>query len=385
MRKYLFTSESVSEGHPDKLCDQVSDAVLDKCLEADPNSRVACETFATTGMVLVGGEITTKACLDIQSLVRGVVREIGYNNPKYGIDCDSMSVLNAIHTQSPDISQGVSGEGLFKGEQGAGDQGMMFGFACKETPEMIPAPIMYSHNLLLKATELRKSGDLKWLRPDSKSQVTIEYEGHKPVRIDTVVISHQHDEDVSYDEIKETIVKKIILPVLDPTGLLDDSTKYYVNPTGRFVVGGPHGDSGLTGRKIIVDTYGGMGRHGGGAFSGKDPSKVDRSAAYMARYVAKNIVAAGLCERCEVQLAYAIGVPFPVSVFVDTFGTSTVDEAKIEEAVKKVFDLTPSGIVKTLDLKKPVFAKTAAYGHFGRNGFSWEKTDKTEDILKALK
>jgi len=296
-----------------------------------------------------------------------------------------MSVLNAIHTQSPDISQGVSGEGLFKGEQGAGDQGMMFGFACKETPEMMPAPIMYSHNLLLKATELRKSGDLKWLRPDSKSQVTIEYEGHKPVRIDTVVISHQHDEDVSYDEIKETIVKKIILPVLDPTGFLDDSTKYYVNPTGRFVVGGPHGDSGLTGRKIIVDTYGGMGRHGGGAFSGKDPSKVDRSAAYMARYVAKNIVAAELCERCEVQLAYAIGVPFPVSVFVDTFGTSTVDEAKIEEAVKKVFDLTPSGIVKTLDLKKPVFAKTAAYGHFGRNGFSWEKTDKTEDILKALK
>jgi len=296
-----------------------------------------------------------------------------------------MSVLNAIHTQSPDISQGVSGEGLFKGEQGAGDQGMMFGFACKETPEMMPAPIMYSHNLLLKATELRKGGDLKWLRPDSKSQVTIEYEGHKPVRIDTVVISHQHDEDVSYDEIKETIVKKIILPVLDPTGLLDDSTKYYVNPTGRFVVGGPHGDSGLTGRKIIVDTYGGMGRHGGGAFSGKDPSKVDRSAAYMARYVAKNIVAADLCERCEVQLAYAIGVPFPVSVFVDTFGTSTVDEAKIEEAVKKVFDLTPSGIVKTLDLKKPVFAKTAAYGHFGRNGFSWEKTDKTEEILKALK
>ncbi|HPY02142.1 MAG TPA: methionine adenosyltransferase, partial [Spirochaetota bacterium] len=251
--------------------------------------------------------------------------------------------------------------------------------------EMMPAPIMYSHNLLLKATELRKGGDLKWLRPDSKSQVTIEYEGHKPVRIDTVVISHQHDEDVSYDEIKETIVKKIILPVLDPTGLLDDSTKYYVNPTGRFVVGGPHGDSGLTGRKIIVDTYGGMGRHGGGAFSGKDPSKVDRSAAYMARYVAKNIVAADLCERCEVQLAYAIGVPFPVSVFVDTFGTSTVDEAKIEEAVKKVFDLTPSGIVKTLDLKKPVFAKTAAYGHFGRNGFSWEKTDKTEEILKALK
>jgi S-adenosylmethionine synthetase len=332
-RKYLFTSESVSEGHPDKLADQVSDAILDACLAQDPKSRVACETFTTTGMVMVGGEITTKAVLDVQEIVRGVARKIGYTDAAYGLDCDSMAVMNVIHTQSPDISQGVSGVGLeeFKGQQGAGDQGMMFGYACNETPELMPMPVMLSHKILLKAAELRKSGAIKWLRPDSKSQVTIEYENNKPVRIDTVVVSHQHDDNVSYDEIKKTIIDQIVKPVLEPTGLLDENVKYFINPTGRFVVGGPHGDSGLTGRKIIVDTYGGMGRHGGGAFSGKDPSKVDRSAAYMARYIAKNVVAAQLCERCEVELAYAIGVPFPVSITVDTFGTAKVAEEKIEE------------------------------------------------------
>jgi S-adenosylmethionine synthetase len=383
-RNYLFTSESVSEGHPDKLADQVSDAILDACLEQDPKSRVACETFTTTGMVLIGGEITTKAIFDHQEVVRGVVKKIGYDRAEYGIDFESMAVLNTLHSQSPDISQGVTaGEGLFK-EQGAGDQGMMFGYACKETPELMPAPIAYSHKILKLAADVRKNGQLTWLRPDSKSQVTIEYEGNKPVRIDTVVVSHQHDEGVGYDELKESIIEKIVKPVLEPTGLLTGETKYFINPTGRFVVGGPHGDSGLTGRKIIVDTYGGMGRHGGGAFSGKDPSKVDRSAAYMARYVAKNIVAADLCERCEVELAYAIGVPFPVSVLVDTFGTAKVDEVRIEEAAKKVFDLTPGGIIKTLDLLKPGYQATAAYGHFGRDEFSWEKTDKVAEMQKAV-
>ena len=383
-RNYLFTSESVSEGHPDKLCDQVSDAILDACLRDDPNSRVACESFATTGMVLVGGEITTNTYVDVQEVARGVARKIGYVKPEYGLDYESMAVLNTIHSQSPDISQGVSsGEGLFK-EQGAGDQGMMFGFACKETPELMPAPVMFSHQILLKAAELRKGGKLPWLRPDSKSQVTIEYEGFVPKRIDTVVVSHQHDEDVSYEDLKAQIIDQIIRPVLEPTGLLADDTKYFVNPTGRFVIGGPHGDSGLTGRKIIVDTYGGMGRHGGGAFSGKDPSKVDRSAAYMARYVAKNIVAADLCRRCEVELAYAIGVPYPVSVMVETFGTAKVPEARIEEAVKKVFDLSPAGIISTLELKKPVYQETAAYGHFGRDIFSWEKTDKAAELQKEI-
>lgn len=389
MRKkdYLFTSESVSEGHPDKLADQVSDAVLDACLKVDPASRVACETFTTTGMVLVGGEITTKAQLDIQEIARGVAKKIGYDKPEYGLDYESMAVLNTVHTQSPDISQGVSGTGLkeFEGQQGAGDQGMMFGFACKETPELMPAPIMYAHNILRHAAKLRKDGSISWLRPDSKSQVTIEYDGHKPRRIDTVVVSHQHDENIGYEELKSEIIKKIINPILEPTGLLDKNTKYYVNPTGRFVIGGPHGDTGLTGRKIIVDTYGGMGRHGGGAFSGKDPSKVDRSAAYMARYVAKNIVAADLCERCEVQLAYAIGVPFPVSVLVQTFDSGKVEESAIEEAVKKVFDLTPGGIVKTLDLRNPFYQATAAYGHFGRSEFNWEKTDKVQALLKEIK
>ena len=383
-RRYLFTSESVSEGHPDKICDQVSDAVLDACLSEDPESRVACETFTTTGMVLVGGEITTNTYVNLQDVVRGVVKKIGYDRAEYGLDCNSMAVISTIHAQSPDISQGVSGTGLYKGEQGAGDQGMMFGFACNEPAELMPAPIMFAHKLLLKAAEVRKSGDMPCLRPDAKSQVTIEYEGHTPKRIDTVVVSHQHEEDVTYEDLKSAIIKQIIRPVLDETGLLDKNTKYFINPTGRFVIGGPHGDTGLTGRKIIVDTYGGMGRHGGGAFSGKDPSKVDRSAAYMARYIAKNVVAAGFCERCEVELAYAIGVPFPVSVMLDTFGTGKVPEAQVEKAIQTACDLAPAGIIKTLDLKKPIDRKAAAYGHFGRDNFSWERTNKVAELQKAV-
>lgn len=385
--RYLFTSESVGEGHPDKLCDQISDAVLDECLRHDPESHVACETFASTALVLIGGEITTNTFVDVQQTARNIAREIGYTDSDFGLDCDSMAVMNMIHSQSPDINQGVVGTGLdeYKGQQGAGDQGMMFGFACSETPELMPAPIMYAHKLLLKATDLRKSGAINWLRPDAKSQVTIEYEGHKPVRIDTVVISHQHNPEISHGTIKEAMIEQIIKPVLDPTGLIDSNTKFFINPTGRFVVGGPFGDTGLTGRKIIVDTYGGMGRHGGGAFSGKDPSKVDRSAAYMARYIAKHVVAADLAERCEVQLAYAIGVPFPVSIMVDTFGTGRVEDFAISEAVKEVFDCTPAGIIKTLDLKKPVYQATAAYGHFGRSEFSWEKTDKLDQLKKAIK
>ena len=384
--RYFFTSESVGEGHPDKLCDQISDAILDACLKDDPQSRVACETFASTSLVLIGGEITTNTFIDFHHLVRDVARDIGYTDPSFGLDCNSMAVLDMIHNQSPDISQGVSGKGLkkFKGQQGAGDQGMMFGFACNETKELMPLPITLAHKLLIHATKLRKSKAIKWLRPDSKSQVTIEYENFKPIRIDAVVVSHQHDPDVSYKEIESTIIEKIIEPVLKPTNLLDSKTKYYINPTGRFVVGGPFGDTGLTGRKIIVDTYGGMGRHGGGAFSGKDPTKVDRSAAYAARYVAKNIVAAKLADRCEIQLAYAIGVPFPVSVMVDTFGTGKVPEQQIEKAVEKVFDLTPAGIIKTLDLRKPIFQKTASYGHFGRPEFPWEKTDKIEELKKVI-
>jgi S-adenosylmethionine synthetase len=385
--RHLFTSESVGEGHPDKLCDQISDAILDACLREDPASHVACETFASTALVLVGGEITTNTYVDVQDVARTIARDIGYTDADYGLDCDSMAVLDMIHNQSPDINQGVAGTGLdeFKGQQGAGDQGMMFGFACTETPELMPAPIMYAHALLHRATNLRKSKKLPWLRPDAKSQVTIEYDGHKPVRIDTVVISHQHDPDVTHATIKESIIEEVIKPELGKTGLLDMQTKYFINPTGRFVVGGPFGDTGLTGRKIIVDTYGGMGRHGGGAFSGKDPSKVDRSAAYMARYVAKNIVAAGLAERCEVQLAYAIGVPFPVSVMVDTFGTGTVDESAITRAVTEVFDLSPAGIISTLDLCRPIYQPTAAYGHFGREGFPWEKTDKAEALKKIIR
>ena len=352
-------------------------------LESDSESRVACETYASTGMVLVGGEITTEAFVNIQELVRNVVKEIGYTKAEYGLDYKSMAVMNMINSQSHDISIGVTeGEGLFKG-QGAGDQGMMFGFACNETEELMPAPIMYSHKILQKASQLRHDGVIKWLRPDSKGQVTVQYEGRNPVRIDAVVLSHQHEDGIDHDEIENTLIEKVIKPVLEPTGLIDKDTKYFINPTGRFVIGGPFGDTGLTGRKIIVDTYGGMGRHGGGAFSGKDASKVDRSAAYMGRYIAKNIVAAGLCSRCEVELAYAIGVPFPISVMVDTSGTGKVSEERIEEAVRKVFDLSPAGIIKHLDLKKPVFRKTSTYGHFGKAGFTWEKTDKVKELQKA--
>ena len=385
-RHLFFTSESVGEGHPDKICDQVSDAILDACLRDDPQSRVACESFASTSLVLVGGEITTSTFVDFQKTVREVVKDIGYTDPAYGLDSKSMAVLDMIHNQSPDIAQGVSGKGLkkYQGQQGAGDQGMMFGFACNETKELMPLPITLAHQVLIHAAKLRKDKIIKWLRPDAKSQITVEYEGHKPVRIDAVVVSHQHDPDVSYKDIESGIIEQIIKPVLEPIGLLDKKTKYYINPTGRFVVGGPAGDAGLTGRKIIADTYGGMGRHGGGAFSGKDPTKVDRSAAYAARHVAKNIVAAKLASRCEIQIAYAIGVPFPVSIMIDTFGTSVVDEKRIEEAVKKVFDLTPSGIIKAFDLRRPIYRATASYGHFGRAGFPWEKTDKVEELKKAI-
>ena len=385
---YLFTSESVSEGHPDKVCDQISDAVLDACLAKDSESHVACECFTSTGFVLVGGEITTNFKeLDVQEIARSVAKKIGYTDADFGLDYKSMAVFNAIHTQSPDINQGVVGKGLkkFKGKQGAGDQGMMFGFACNETKELMPAPIMFSHKLLKEAADLRKSGKIAWMRPDAKSQVTIQYEGHTPVRIDTVVISHQHNPDVTHEQIESDIISKVIKPVLEPTGLLDEKTKFFINPTGKFVVGGPHGDAGLTGRKIIVDTYGGMGRHGGGAFSGKDPSKVDRSAAYMARCIAKNIVAAKLADRCEVQLAYAIGVPFPVSIMIDTFGTGKVPSDKLSKAVSKVFDCSPAGIVATLGLKRPIYSPTAAYGHFGRKEFPWEKTDRTKELLAEIK
>ena len=395
-KHYLFTSESVGEGHPDKLCDQISDAVLDECLRLDADAHVACETFATTDFVLVGGEVkftknaeenAKKLASEVESIARRVACDIGYTDEKFGLDGNKMEFMNRIHAQSSDIAQGVEGTGLeeFKGQQGAGDQGMMFGFACSETPELMPATLIYSHNILRRATELRKSRTIPWLRPDAKSQVTIEYEGFKPVRIDTVVVSHQHDPEISHEEIERTIIEKIIRPVLEPTGLLDKNTKFFINPTGSFVKGGPDGDAGLTGRKIIVDTYGGMGRHGGGAFSGKDPSKVDRSAAYMARYIAKNIVAAGLSERAEVQLAYAIGVPFPVSVMVETFGTEKVKVSKIEEAVKKVFDCTPAGIARTLNLRRPIYRPTASYGHFGRSEFPWEQTDKTAELLAAVK
>ena len=381
---YLFTSESVSEGHPDKLCDQVSDAVLDACLREDSQSRVACETYTTTGLVLVGGEITTKANLDIQKIVRDTVRDIGYTNSKFGIDADSMSVMNLLHHQSPDIAMGVTaGDGMYK-EAGAGDQGMMFGFACNETDQLMPAPIVYSHRILQEAAKLRKNGEIGWMRPDSKSQVTVEYDGHKPIRIKTIVVSHQHHEDITHKEIEDDIINRVIIPAIGDSNLLDAKTKYYINPTGRFVIGGPHGDAGLTGRKIIVDTYGGMGRHGGGAFSGKDSTKVDRSAAYMARYIAKNIVASGLAERCEIELAYAIGVAEPISIMAYTYGTGKIDEKKIVSIIPKVFDLTPSGIIKSLDLRKPIFKETASYGHFGRNQFSWEQLDKVKEIQKLL-
>ena len=391
MARHLFTSESVSMGHPDKVSDQISDAVLDFCLSHDPNSRVACETLCTTDLVVVAGEITTKAPLtraNVDDLVRGVVRDIGYVDPAIGFAADTCQVDIRIHSQSPDIAQGVdakAAEGKATAEQGAGDQGMMFGYACDETPELMPAPIAYAHGLINKITEVRQKGQLKYLRPDAKSQVTVEYVDGKIARVEAVVISTQHDEQVKHATIKKDMIEKVIKAVI-PANLLDKKTKYHINPTGKFVVGGPHGDCGLTGRKIIVDTYGGMGRHGGGAFSGKDPSKVDRSAAYAARYVAKNIVAAKLASRCEVQLAYAIGFPEPVSVLVDTFGTGKVSQEKLEKAVSKVFDLKPAGIVKMLDLKKPRFRATAAGGHFGRaeKSFTWEKTDKVKELKAAV-
>ena len=378
---FLFTSESVGEGHPDKICDQVSDAVLDSALKQDANSRVACESFTTTGLVLVGGEITTTGYIDLQRVVRGVLKSIGYDDPDYGIDYQSCAVMNCIHEQSRDIAQGV---GRDLKTMGAGDQGMMYGFACRETPELMPAPIHYAHAIMRRAAQVRKRGILPFMRPDGKCQVTVLYEKGQPRRVTTVVLSHQHSEEVTNDELRESYIEEIIKKAIPPE-MLSGQVVYHINPTGRFVIGGPQGDTGLTGRKIIVDTYGGMARHGGGAFSGKDPSKVDRSASYLARWIAKNVVAAELAERCEVQLAYAIGVREPVQVVVSTFGTGKVSDTRIEKAVAQIFDCTPGGIIAALDLLKPIYQETATYGHFGRDEFTWEKTDRVDALRERLK
>ncbi|MGN0150027.1 MAG: methionine adenosyltransferase [Clostridia bacterium] len=393
MSRKLFTSESVTEGHPDKICDQISDAILDEILKLDPQARVACETTCTTGIISIMGEITTECYVDFPKVARQVVLDIGYDRAKYGFDGTTCAVVTAIDEQSPDIAQGVNsgyenreqGENDDDNSTGAGDQGMMFGYACDETPELMPMPISLAHKMAKKLTKVRKEGILDYLRPDGKTQVTVEYDGDKPIRVDTVVVSSQHSPDVDIKKLRDDIKREVILTTV-PSNLIDENTKIFINPTGRFVVGGPNGDSGLTGRKIIVDTYGGYARHGGGAFSGKDPTKVDRSAAYASRWVAKNIVAAGLAKKCEVQLAYAIGVAHPVSIMVDTFGTATVDETKIEKAIEKVFDLRPNAIIKQLDLRKPIYKNLASYGHMGREdlGVAWEKTDKAEALKAAI-